>query len=351
MRVETGLMASPFQAGFTWPGLDEIAAAARKIEELGFDGLMTAEAGGHDAFLPLVIAAASTKRVSLGTGLVIAFPHSPMVIAQIAWDLQRFSGGRFRLGLGTQVKGHNERRYSTPWSAPPGPRLREYVLCLKAIFQTFQNGAQPTYFTGQHYQFTLMTPFFNPGPIEHPHVPIYIGAVGKYMARLAGELCDGICYHPFCTPKYFREVLRPAIEAGARKAGRQPSDIGIWGAPMVAAGRNKAEVEAARNGVKMNIAFYASTRTYFPVLEVHGLVDWGQRLHQLSIEGKWQEMMDLVSDEIFQEFALAGTYEEVVPRLKERWGGVFTSIVVGLPRETAEDEGQTRQMIQALRQP
>jgi probable F420-dependent oxidoreductase len=196
-----------------------------------------------------------------------------------------------------------------------------------------------------------MTPFFNAGPLEHPHVPIYIGAVGPYMARLAGELCDGICYHPFCTPKYFREVILPNIEAGARKAGRQVSDIGMWGGPMVAAGRNAAEVHAAIGGVKMNIAFYGSTRTYFPVLEAHGWLALGQRLHQLSIEGKWREMMELISDEVLHEFALVGTYDEIVPQLKERWGGIFSSLVIGLPRETPEDERRTRETIQALRQP
>ena len=344
MQVETGLM------GFQGKPLmlDEVAAAARKIEELGFDGLITAEAGGHDAFLPLVMVAASTRRITLGTGVVIAFPRSPMVTAQEAWDLQMFSGGRFKLGLGTQVKAHNERRYSAPWTAPPGPRMREYVLCLKAIFQTFQNPAQPpTYFKGQHYQFTLMTPFFNPGPLERS-VPIYVGAVNKYLARLAGELCDGLCYHPFCTPKYMKEVLLPAVQAGARKAGRDPSAVVIWGSPMVAAGRNKAEVEAAKGNVRMNIAFYGSTRTYFPVLEVHGLLDLGQRLYQLSLEGKWAEMMALVSDEMLEEFAIVGTYDEVVPRLQQRWSGILTSVIVSLPRETPEDERLTRAAIETL---
>ena len=187
MRVEVSLMKHPFQENPVWPGLDEIAAAAREVEDQGFDGILVPEAGGHDPFLPLVMAAANTKRVTLRTGIAVAFPRSPMVMAQIAWDLQRFSDGRFELGLGTQVKGQNERRYAAPWTAAPGPRLREYLTCLQAMFHTFQTGEQPGY-KGKHYQFTLMAQFFNPGPIDYPHIPIYIAAVNPYKCRLAREL-------------------------------------------------------------------------------------------------------------------------------------------------------------------
>ncbi len=353
MRVETALIA-PQGEQYSGEirkvsGLQGLAAGARLAEELGFDGVTSAEAG-HDPFLPLVIAAEHTSRVSLGTGVAIAFPRSPMVTAQIAWDLQRLSGGRFWLGLGTQVKGHNERRYSTPWPAPPGPRLREYVLCLKAIFQTFQNGAQPTYFTGKHYQFTLMTPFFNPGPIEHPHVPIFLAALNTYNARLAGELCDGIWPHPLTGFRYAKEVLLPAVEAGARKAGRQLSDIEVTGGPFLALGKDRGEVEASKRDVKQQIAFYASTRTYHVVLEHNGWPEVGPKLYQLSIEGKWREMGELITDEILEEFAVVGTYDEVVPKLKERWSGLFSTIhlpveIPGLPKE------RVREMVEALQKP
>jgi probable F420-dependent oxidoreductase len=346
MQVETGLM------GFQGAPLtfEEIAAASRKVEDLGFNGLNSGEAGGHDALVPLFIAAANTKRITLGTGVIIAFPRTPMALAQEAWDLQRLSGCRFKLGLGTQVKAHNERRFSAPWTAGAGPRMREYILCLQAIFKTFQDGPQapPTYYKGQHYQFTLMTPFFNPGPLERP-VPIHVGGINQYLVRLAGEICDGLCYHPFCTPKYMKEMVLPTIEAGARKAGRDPAKVSVWGSPMVAAGRNKAELEAAKANVRMNIAFYGSTRTYWPVLDIHGLHDLGVRLYQRSIEGKWQEMMDLISDEMMDEFAIVGTYDRVVPKLKERWSGILDSITVRLPWDTPADEKFTREAIQALR--
>ena len=330
-------------------GLQGIAAAAGTIEAMGFDVASMPEAG-HDPFLPLAIAAEHTKRIGLGTNVAIAFPRSPLVMAQMAWDLQRFSAGRFRLGLGTQVKGHNERRYATPWTAPPGPRLREYVLCLKAMFENFQNGERPS-FSGQHYQFTLMPPVFNPGPIEHPHVPIYIAAVNTYMARLAGELCDGIRIHPFATFRYTQEVLLPAIELGARKADRQLSDIDIVGAPLFVTGKDEAEVQAAAGPARQQLAFYGSTRTYHSVLEFHGWSDVGHKLHELSLEGKWQDMADLISDEMLEEFAIRATYDELARTLKERCGGIFSTIVLNLPPQLWEDEARLRALIQALHQP
>ncbi len=336
-----------------WLGIDGIAAAARKIEETGFDSILAPEAGGHDPFFPLLIAAEHTKRIGLSTGVAVAFPRSPTVVAQMAWDLQRFSGGRFRLGLGTQVKGQNERRFCTPWPSPPGPRLREYVLCLKAIFYTFQNGDEPRYFTGQHYQFTMMPPMFNPGPLEHPHIPVYVACVNKYNARLAGELCEGVFPHPICTPKYLKEVLLPAIKASAGKAGRQLSDIDIVGAPIIVTGKNKAEIQAEKKVLKQRVAFYFSTRTYHSVLELHGWRELGLRLHPMSLEGKWREMMDLIPDEVAEEFAVIGTQDEIGPKLKERWGGVFTTLYLptDYPRETPQDQRLLRGLLEVLRSP
>ncbi len=347
LSPETDQYAGKGQGGMSIGG---IAAAARKTEELGFDGVTTPEAG-HDPFLPLAIVAEHTSRIRLGTNVAIAFPRSPMVTAQIAWDLQQLSGGRFRLGLGTQVKGHNERRYAAPWTAAPGPRMRDYVLCLKAMFETFQNEKQPSYFKGPHYQFSLMSPFFNPGPIEHPHVPIYIAAVNKYMARLSGELCDGLRLHPISTFSFTKEVVVPAIEEGTKRAGRRLSDIDIVGAPFLALGEDEQEVEAARQALKQHIAFYASTRTYHSVLEFHGWIDVGLELHRLSREGKWTDMPNLISDEMLQEWAIVGTYDELAPQLKQRCAGIFSTLLLDLPRRLREDDARVRETIQLLRQP
>lgn len=351
-RVETGLLNLETEQyagkGQHLMGIDGIAAAARKIEALGFDGATVPEAG-YDPFLPLMIAAEHTKRISLGTNVAIAFPRSPMVVAQMAWDLQRLSGGRFQLGLGTQVKGHNERRYATPWTAPPGPRLREYILCLRAIFETFQTGKRPG-FNGQYYNFTLMSPFFNPGPIEHPHVPIHIAAVNTYMARLAGELCDGVRLHPIGTFKYTKEILMPVIESGAQKAGRRLADIDIVGAPFMAIGASEKEIAAAKDALRQRIAFYASTRTYHAVLEFHGWTDVGMQLHQLSLEGKWQEMAGLISDGMLDEFAIIATHDELVSKVKRRCAAVFSTVLLDLPPGLREDEAKVRQIVHALRE-
>ena len=327
-------------------GLDAIAAAARRVEELGFDGVTTPEAG-HDPFLPLMIAAEHTSRLALGTNVAIAFPRSPMVTAQLAWDLQRFSGGRFRLGLGTQVKGHNERRYSAPWTAAPGPRLRDYLLCMKAIFQTFQTNERPS-FSGKHYQFTLMSPFFNPGPNETPHVPLYIAALNTYMARLAGELCDGLRLHPLGTFSYTKDVVIPAVEQGAKKAGRSLSDIDIVASPFLITGRDQAEVEAAKAGVRQQVAFYSSTRTYHSVLQYHGWGEVGMQLHGLSLEGKWADMLNLITDDMLDHFAVIGTYDELAPKLKESWGKISTTIFLGLPPQLWQDEALLRSIVDEL---
>lgn len=348
MRVEVNLMKHPFQEKPVWPGIAGIAAAAREVEEQGFDGILVPEAGGHDPFFPLLIAAEHTARVSLRTGVAIAFPRSPLVMAQIAWDLQGFSGGRFELGLGTQVKGQNERRYAAPWTAAPGPRLREYLQCMQAMFHTFQTAAPPC-FKGTHYQFTLMAEFFNPGPIAHPHIPVYIGAVNPYMGRLAGELCDGIFPHPICTARYIGEGLVPAIAAGARKAGRPASAVKILLSPMVATGKDRAEVERATIYVKQRLGFYASTRAYRGPLDMHGFGDIGEQLFKLSLESKWKEMLDLVSDEMFETFVTVGTFDEIGPMLKERWGALASVLHLDLPPELRDDTAAVRRLIEALR--
>ena len=349
MRVETGLSGT-FDAPSGGPVLtriDEFAAAARKIEELGFDGAAMAEVG-HDPFLPLVIAAEHTQRIYLVPNVAIAFPRSPMVTAQMAWALQRYSGGRFRLGIGSQVKANNVRRYSTPWPAPPGRRLREYVLCLRAIFQSFQS-SEPSYFHGQYYQFTMLQPAFNPGPIEHPHIPIEIGGVSPYMAHLAGELCDGFRPPGWVTSQYFKEVLLPSLEAGAHKAGRQLSDIELVGGGAIVTGKNEREVEAAKKQIKQLISFFGSTPSYHKVFAVHGWLDVGQKLHRMSQEGKWEEMPGLISDDMVEEFAVVGTHDEIVRKLKKRWDGVCTTL--GLPHQTSEGDERVRAMIQELHQP
>lgn len=331
-------------------GFRGLAAGARRIEELGFDGILSSETAGHDPFFPLLIAAEHTRRVGLATGIAVSFPRSPMVTAQMAWDLQRLSGGRFALGLGTQVKGHNERRYATPWTGAPGPRMREYVQCLHAMFHTFQNPREPRWFEGEHYRFSLLPPVFAPEPIAHPKLPIHLAAVNPYMARLAGELCDGVFAHPVITARYLREVMLPAVAEGAQRAGRAVSAIDIIGAPVVVTGRDEAELAEERKLLKRRIAFYGSTRTYSRVFEVHGWQELGKRLHALSVEGRWDEMPRLIPDEMAEEFATIGRLEEIGERLRERWGGLLTTLNLptDYPLRTPEELRLARAAIETL---
>ena len=340
MRLETTILAHDI-SGY--------AQQAARLEEIGYDVVVTPEAG-HDPFLPLMTVAEHTQRMKFGTAVAIAFPRSPMVTAQLAWDLQRFSGGRFILGLGTQVKGHNERRYSTAWPSPPGPRLRDYILVMKAIFQTFQTNARPAY-QGTNYQFTLISPFFNPGPNppKADHVPVYISAVNRFNCRLVGEVCDGIRMHGFNTVKYTKEVIIPAIEAGCKKAGRKLSDIDIVGGSFIITGASEEEVERAKAPVRQQLSFYASTRAYHPVLEVHGWQETGEKLFRLSMEGKWQDMANGITDEMLEEFAIIGTYDQLLPKIKERYGGLVTTLDFGFGVRSPEDHERLAFIVQELK--
>src|SRR5512145_3003868 len=294
MKIDAGLMTAD---------LREAGRLAAHAEQQGYDGLWTAEAG-HDPYLPVAAAALATERVSIGTNIAVAFPRSPLVHAQIAWDLQAATRGRFILGLGTQVKGHNERRYSTTWTAP-GPRLREMIQLIRHIWDVWQHGAKPG-FQGKHYQFSLMTPFFSPAPHEWPHIPIYIAGVNPYMCRLAGELCDGFHIHPFHSMKYIRETVLPNIEAGLAKSGRPRSAVSLATSAFVITGKTPDDVERARGAVRQQIAFYASTRTYSVVLEAHGWGETSSRLSEKAAKGDWTGMASLITDEMLEVYAVEG---------------------------------------------
>jgi len=331
-------------------GIGGLAARARCIEELGFDGILSSETAGHDPFFPLLIAAEHTTRIRLATGVAIAFPRAPMVVAQMAWDLQRLSAGRFTLGLGTQVKGHNERRYGVPWTSAPGPRMREYLACLRAIFHSFQHPGAPRWFEGEHYRFAMLPPVFAPEPIEHPQIPIHIAAVNPYMSRLAGEACDGVFAHPICTPNYVREVILPTVAAGARAAGRPASDVEIVHAPIIVTGRDSAEIEREKHLHKRRVAFYASTRTYHPVFELHGWTDLAMRLHALSREGRWDDMTKLIPEQMAAEFATIAPLDELGDALREKWGGLLTTmnLPTDLPLGTDEERSRVRRIVETL---
>ncbi len=329
------------------PDLASFAAAARRVEALGFDGLTVPE-GGHDPFLPLVLAAEHTSRIRLGTNVAIAFPRSPMVTAQLAWDLQRLSRGRFVLGLGTQGRAHIERRFAAEWRDPPGPRLRDYVLCLRAMWESFQAGGKPRRFESEHYRFDLLPSFSNPGPIEHPHVPVYLGAVNPFAVRLAGELGEGVRLHPIATFRYAREVIVPAIEEGAGRAGRSRAAVDLVAEPFLAVAPDAASLEAAKRATKRQIAFYAAVPEYRRVLAHHGWESLGEDLARLAAERRASEMERAISDEMLDEWAIVATWDELATRIAERCAGTFDSVLLDLPPDLGSNHAQVEALVTEL---
>jgi probable F420-dependent oxidoreductase len=316
---------------------------ARAAEALGFAGVWTSETQ-HDAFLPLALAASASEKVELGTSVAIAFSRSPMETAQTAWDLQNLSRGRFILGLGTQVKAHIERRFSMPWERPVA-RLADYILALRAIWRSFQTD-EPLRYEGEFYRHTLLTPFFNPGPIDHPSIPIYIAGVNTALATLAGELCDGFHIHPFHSPEYLRETVEPALTGGARRRGRDPDEIARAASVLVVTGKDDTEIAAARQHVRSQIAFYASTPTYRAVLEAHGWQEAGKSLGALAREKKWSEMPGLVTEEMLRAFAVEAPTDELGGVLRERYTGLVDRIALYAPFVPGERDDFWRTLLE-----
>ena len=338
MKLDAGLPVD----GKHLRGITGVSSAA---ESLGFSGLWTSETK-HDSFLPLAVAAGATESLSLGNSVAIAFSRSPMVTAQLAWDLQDVSGGRFILGLGTQVKAHITRRFSMPWDKPAS-RLADYIRALRAIWGSFQTEGKLEY-EGEFYKHTLMTPFFNPGPIEHPEIPIYIAGVNTRLARLAGSLCDGFHVHPFHTPEYVRRVVKPAVEEGAAGEGREAREIELATSVFVITGESEGAREEQREKMRAQAAFYASTPTYRTVLDVHGWGEVGDGLGGLAREGKWDEMPKLVTDEMLHTLAVEAPPDEVGPALKERYEGLVDRVALYLPFVPGERDGFWRAAIEAV---
>jgi probable F420-dependent oxidoreductase len=299
--------------------LRKAGASAKELEEQGYDGIWSAETA-HDPFFPLLLAAQTTERVELGTGIAVAFARNPMNLAQIGWDLQAASQGRFILGLGSQIKPHITKRFSMPWSHPAA-RMREMILAIRAIWASWNDGTKLD-FQGDFYTHTLMTPFFNPGPNPHGNAKITLAGVGELMTEVAGEVCDGFLCHGFTTERYLREVTLPALERGAAKAGRTIADIEISGPAFVVTGANDEEMERSAAGTKQQIAFYGSTPAYRGVLDLHGWGGLQDDLNKMSKEGKWKEMGDLITDEILHTFAVVAEPEKLAAGLDERYGDI-----------------------------
>lgn len=322
-----------FDATILPSSLRRAGEIARAAEELGFAGVWTVDTA-HNPFLPLALAAAETRHIQLGTAIAVAFPRSPMVTAQIAWDLAEQSQGRFTLGLGTQVRAHIVRRFSSEWG-PPVAKLRDYLAALRSIWQAWQEGERLNY-VGDFYCHTLMTPFFSPEPMPFAEIPIYIAGVNRGLAALAGEVCQGFHVHPFHTIPYLDQVVIPSIAEGAAKAGRNPEDVILSCGCFVITGNNRTEIESNRERVREQIAFYASTPSYAVILNIHGREDLAKRLSQMVREGRWQEMPGQISDDFLAEVAIEAPPDELAGRLRERCAGRLQRVSYYFPYDPAE---------------
>ncbi|HEY4040793.1 MAG TPA: TIGR03617 family F420-dependent LLM class oxidoreductase [Rhodopila sp.] len=309
----------------------DVGPAARTAEAAGFDALVTVELN-HDPLAPLTFAALETTRVELTPSVVVAFPRSPTTLAQQAWDLQANSNGRFVLGLGSQVKGHNERRFGIQWTAP-APRMRDYVMALRAVWKAWETRGRLN-FDSPHYKLTLMTPDFSPEPTGLPMVPVTVAAVGEAMLRVAGQLGDGVRLHPLCSRAYLEEVCLPQMMEGMRRSARSRLHFDVHGGGFICTGPDEATVAAEMEKARRRIGFYGSTRTYLPILALHGLEDLGAKLHRMSVEGQWDRMGAEVSDDAVRIFAACGTYDTIAKAIDERFGGLADSIDMHFPPGT-----------------
>jgi probable F420-dependent oxidoreductase len=322
----------------------EAGPFAASAEAAGFDAVMTAELA-YDPFAPLAFAALATARIELTPSIAVAFPRSPTVVASQAWDLQANSNGRFVLGLGSQVRGHNERRFGIAWS-PPAPRLRDYVRALRAIWRCWGTGEALDY-EGEHYKLTLMTPDFSPEPTGLPMVPVTIAAVGEAMLRVAGEVCDGVRLHPLCSRRYLEEIALPRITEGMHRSGRDRANFDVFGGGFVVTGPDEATLAEGLERVRKRVAFYGSTRSYLPILSLHGLDELGLKLRAMSLGGRWNEMAAEVSDEVVHIFAACGTYGEIAKAIEMRFGGLADSIEMSFP--AGAPAGLQRELLAEIR--
>lgn len=324
MKVDGGI-------GFN---LQQAGEEAKRAEGIGYAGVWSAETS-HDPMFPLLLAAEHTERLELGTGITVAFARSPMTLAASAYDLQRFSEGRFMLGLGSQIKPHIEKRFSMPWSHP-APRMREFILAMRAIWDCWMNGTKLD-FRGDFYQHTLMTPFFNPGASEYGVPKVFLAAVGELMTEVAGEAADGMLVHGFTTERYLREVTMPALERGWAKAGKTRADFQLSIPSFIVTGHTEEETAKADAAVRQQIAFYGSTPAYRGVLELHGWGDLQSELNSLSKQGQWEEMGRRITDDILEAFAIVAEPGDVAKQLLARYGDVIDRLSFYTPYTSQPD--------------
>ena len=329
--------------------LREAQRVTKEAEDAGFDGVVALE-NAHGPIPPLAVAALATDRIQLGTGVAIAFPRSPTIMAHAAWDLNKASNGRFYLGIGSQVKGHNERRYGIPWT-PPAPRMRDYVGAVRAVWRAWEK-EEPLDFHSDTYTLTLTTPNFAPRPMGLPRIPIAMSAVGPAMLGVAGEVADGVRLHPFSTRRYLAERTLAQIGKGLDRGGRDRKNIEVVAGAFMAVGADEEAVAKMREYIRFRISFYCSTRSYWRVLELHDLMELGEKLRPMPAQGRWDEMAAMIPDDVLDLFATVGTYDTIAKKIEDRYSGLVDSLSLFIPTDTPPGPlGEILQDIQKIPTP
>lgn len=350
MKVETLLPLGKLDPGLREPEtplhIGEFADLSRRAEAIGYDAVLVEETK-DDPYQLLALGAAATSRIGVGTSVAMAFPRSPTVTAMSAWSLSKLSGGRFTLGLGSQVRGHVRRRFGMDWH-PPAPWMRDYVGAVRAVWRAWQT-REPLDFHSDHYDLTLMVPLFDPGPIEHPDIPVHIAAIGPNMCAVAGEVADGVRLHPICTERFIDERVRPSVDRGLERAGRDRDEVEVCMKPLVGTAADEERLEAVTRTVRARVAFYLSTPAYRRVFDLH---DWGGLADEaatLSKAKRWEELAVLVPDEVLHTVATLGTHDRIADLLRARYGGRVDRIEFSIPVESEADADLLSGLLDELR--
>lgn len=350
MLVETLLPLGKLDPGLREPDtplhIGDFAAGAAQAEELGIDAVLVEETK-DDPYQLLALGAAATSTIGLGTSVAMAFPRSPTITAMSAWSLQKLSQGRFVLGLGSQVRGHVRRRFGMEWHAP-APWMRDYIMAMRAVWDCWQNGTDLN-FESEHYNLSLMVPLFDPGPIEHPAIPVHVAAIGPNMVAMAGEVADGVRLHPVCTPRFIDEQVHPNIARGAARSGRDSGAVEVCMKPLVGTAATNEQLAVVTETVRARVAFYLSTPSYRRTFELH---DWGDiavQASRLSKAQKWDDLPGLVDDDMLHTVATLGTHDTIAAQLRDRYASRVDRIEFSMPVTNPDEATTYRQILSDLR--
>ncbi len=349
VKIETLLPLGKLDPGLKEPEtplyIADFAPGAARAEAIGFDAVLVEETK-DDPYQLLALGAAATSEIGLGTSVAMAFPRSPTVTAMSAWSLQKLSRGRFVLGLGSQVRGHIQRRYGMDWHAP-APWMRDYIGAVRAVWQAWQT-REPLHFESEHYNLNLMVPLFDPGPIDHPQIPIHLAAIGPNMCGVAGEMADGVRLHPICTERFIDEYVKPSLQVGATRGGRDVAEVEVCMKPLIGTAPDEQTLEQVTKTVRARVGFYLSTPSYRRVFELH---DWGDIARQASVLSRnqqWDDLAAMVPDEILHTVATIGTHDTIVGQLNDRYGDRVDRLEFSIPVTTEADAETMSGLIASL---